>query len=284
MADQRRRVSAAPGRSARPTRRQPQARGGGPGGRAEAGSTPRSAVTPGVLAHVEALLARVLQFTGPADAAVSAYFRAHPKLGHRERGAVAEAVFAVLRRKSEFSHYAESGSGPATRRLAWLGLAAVFGVAACQGVADADEIAWLARVMAIDPAALAPRVRANLPEWIFAQLQARFGDDETQALAVALNRPAPLDCRVNVLKMGREAAMAALAAQGVPAEPTPYAPAGLRLDGKPRYSNWTFSNRACSKSRMKAASCCANCWHRGEAKWWSISARAPAARRWPWVR
>lgn len=59
-----------------------------------------------LIGQTETLLAEVLKFAGPADVTTSRFFRAHPKLGHAERGVIAEAVFAVLRRKTEFSHLA----------------------------------------------------------------------------------------------------------------------------------------------------------------------------------
>ena len=75
-----------------------------------------------LIGQTETLLAEVLKFTGPADAATSRFFRAHPKLGHGERGVIAEAVFAVLRRRMEFAHLAEGGTGSPARRLTLLGL------------------------------------------------------------------------------------------------------------------------------------------------------------------
>ena len=45
----------------------------------------------------------------------------------------------------------------------------------------------------------------------------------------ALNTPAPTDLRVNSLKADRAMARAALAAEGVMTEPTPWSPIGLRL-------------------------------------------------------
>src|SRR5205814_3651846 len=45
----------------------------------------------------------------------------------------------------------------------------------------------------------------------------------------ALNRSAPIDLRVNLLKAEREMARGALAAEGILAEPTPWSPIGLRL-------------------------------------------------------
>ena len=49
----------------------------------------------------------------------------------------------------------------------------------------------------------------------------------------SLNRPAPLDLRVNAFKAKREEVQAAFKAEGVEALPTPYSPLGLRIQGKP---------------------------------------------------
>lgn len=183
--------------------------------------------------HIDRLLGKVMLFARPADAVVSHYFRENPKLGHRERGIIAEAVFAVLRRRVEFAQFAESGSGAAPRRLALLGLAATLGRDVLTPFLYPDEAEWLDRLMTIERASLAPRVRANLPEWLHEQLLARHGDAFTAALAEAWLRPAPLDLRVNLVKASRDDVLADQEAAGLTAEPTPIAPTGIRLAGKP---------------------------------------------------
>ena len=45
--------------------------------------------------------------------------------------------------------------------------------------------------------------------------------------------PAALDLRVNAMKSTREAALAALAAEGLPVTATPFAPHRLRIAGRP---------------------------------------------------
>jgi 16S rRNA (cytosine967-C5)-methyltransferase len=191
---------------------------------------------PAVAAHVEDVLREVLRFTGPADVAVSRYFREHPKLGPRERGAVAEAAFAVLRNKLSYASFAESGHGSQMRRLALLGLADAVGIDALAGL-SAEESEWLQRIAHIDRASLPLALRANFPDWLLERLVQRQGEAEALALAEALNRPAPLDLRTNALKAKREEALAALAVAGVPAEPTPFAPLGIRLPKKPALQN-----------------------------------------------
>jgi 16S rRNA (cytosine967-C5)-methyltransferase len=176
------------------------------------------------------LLRDVLKFDAPADGVVSAFFRRLRELGQRERHALAETAYAVLRRRLLFQHLAQGGSGALERRLAILGWAGDDGV--LERALEPHERDWRTRVGAVDPASLPAKLRHNLPDWIAQPLQARLGD-EFLALADALNEPAPLDLRANVLKAERDVVRAALAAHGIPAEPTPYSPWGLRVEGKP---------------------------------------------------
>lgn len=191
---------------------------------------------PAVVGHAEDALREILRFTGPADVILSRYFREHPKLGPRERNAVAESVYAVLRNKLSYASFAESGHGPAMRRLALLGLADAVGAESLGGLSS-DEADWLQRIAQIDRNALPVALRANLPQWLFDKLVSRDGEGVTLQLTEALNRPAPLDLRVNVLKAKREEVIAELAKAPIHCEPTPYAPFGLRLQKKPALQN-----------------------------------------------
>ncbi|MEA3121133.1 MAG: rRNA (cytosine967-C5)-methyltransferase [Paraburkholderia sp.] len=186
-----------------------------------------------LIGQTEALLAEILKFAGPADATTSRFFRAHPKLGHSERGIIAEAVFAVLRRRMEFAHLGESGTGTPTRRLALLGLMQTVGRSAIKPFASDNENAWLDHVSKIDPASLPLRIRLNLPDWIASALSAHFDSGELAQLAAALNYPAPLDLRANPLKANRDQVLAALQEVGIDAGATPFAPFGVRLADKP---------------------------------------------------
>lgn len=189
-----------------------------------------------LIGQTETLLADVLKFTGPADAITSRFFREHPKLGHGERGVIAEAVFAVLRRRMEFAHLAESGTGSPTRRLALLGLMATAGRTAVRPFVSDAEANWLEHVSKVDPASLPQRVQLNLPEWIVRALEPRFEPAELAQLASALNYPAPLDLRANPIKASRDELLRALADAGIEAGETPFAPFGVRVTGKPALS------------------------------------------------
>lgn len=139
----------------------------------------------------------------------------------------------MLRRRMEFAHLAESGTGGPARRLALLGLMQTVGRSALRPFLSDDENAWLEHVSKIDPTSLPLRVRTNLPDWIVEALAKRFSGEELTQLAAALNYPAPLDLRVNPLKASREQVLAALAEAGVEAGETPFAPLGVRVAGKP---------------------------------------------------
>lgn len=193
-------------------------------------------LSPHVLTHTEQVLREIMSFAAPADGVLSRYFRENRKIGSRERGAIAEAVYAVLRHRLFFTNYAESGSGPMMRRLALLGLAESAGVKAITGLSDVEQ-EWLARMEKIDRTQLGARVRADMPEWIYDRLTAQYGEDEVLLLAEALNVPAPLDLRVNALKAKQDEVRAELAKAPVVAEPTPYAPLGLRVEKKAALQN-----------------------------------------------
>lgn len=188
--------------------------------------------------QVREVLGEVLQWAYPADAVLSHWLRARPHMGARDRAEVAEAVFDVLRHLRRYRHFAESGSGPAARRLAILGLASVFSETVLEAALQDDEREWLARLRRIDSASLPAAVRHSLPDWLEQRLAAV---PDAERLIEALNRPAPLDVRVNPMKTERGAVLEALragpAARYSP-EPTRHSPWGIRLQGRPPVNRW----------------------------------------------
>ena len=191
---------------------------------------------PAIIGHTEEVLREILRFTDPADGTLSRYFRDHPKLGSRERGVIAEAVYGLLRNKSIYTSFAESGNGPIMRHMTLLGLADAVGVESLGGLSD-EETEWLARVGEIDRSLMPALMRSNLPQWLFNKLVARDGEAAALQLADAMNQLAPLDLRVNSLKANREEVVATLAEAPILCEPTPYAPLGLRVIKKPALQN-----------------------------------------------
>lgn len=218
------------------------------------------ALAPALFKHAAAVLGQVLEFQHPADAVLSHYFRANRTLGHRDRGFVAEAVFAVLRRRRTLEFL--SRPEPTPRRLLLALLACLRGenLRQLEGLAQASEQAWLGQAKgewatlhhqleqpggaengapegaSSELAQLSPAARLDLPDWLYERLCAQWPAAQVAALAQTINQPAPLDLRINPLKATRDGVLTRLAADGIGAQPTPYSPLGLRLEDKPALS------------------------------------------------
>jgi len=186
-------------------------------------------LTRALLAHAASALSRILRFDAPADQLLSAYFRQQRSLGPSERAFVAEAVFAVLRRRRSLEAAAGS-SAPAALIAAALLRVLGLSARALQGLVDEDLLRALREARNADQP---PAVRADLPDWLWQRLVEQRGEEEALRLAQGLLNPAPLDLRVNLARTEREAAQARLAEDGIEADSTVYSPAGLRAAGRP---------------------------------------------------
>jgi len=187
----------------------------------------RPAVGPSLLRLGTQALAQALTFATPADMVLRSFFREHPKLGRRDRGIVAEAVFTVLRRLNSFTSLA-GGRNP--RRLFILG-------ARSQGPVELaiteTERAWLTQAESTNLTAAPLAIRAELPDWLLSDLARSMSESDIEALGKGMQVPAPLDLRVNTLYATREDVITRLAASGIEAQPTLHSPVGLRVTGKP---------------------------------------------------
>jgi 16S rRNA (cytosine967-C5)-methyltransferase len=203
------------------------------------------------------LVRLTLKFDHPADSVVSKFFRDYRKtyaFGPRERAALAETTYNVLRNKLRYDHFAPSGSGPKERRLAILGFAQHLKEQApakaapksakhpsndpldfLMGALNKQEAAWLEACEAVSPADLMERHRHNMPEWLVEPLKAQVGEG-FWPLVECLNGGAPLDLRVNTFTDKRADVQHELKLAGIKAVDTPFSPWGLRIDGKPALS------------------------------------------------
>ncbi len=198
----------------------------------------RPAASGGRIEQVRQVLDEVVTWQFAADSVVSHWLRAHPAMGVRDRGEVAEAVYDILRHLRRYRQFAESGVGPATRRLAILGLWSTLGRERIESALDAGEQAWLDRVLQIDSTSLSLPVRSSTPDWLFDRVKDL---PNVESLLTALNQPASLDIRVNPMKADRDEMVADLArGNGVRWSPvaTPYSPWGIRLRGRPAMNKW----------------------------------------------
>ena len=203
-------------------------------------------MTPG--ARVEAaigLLAAIDSGRAPADDIVGGYFRRHRFAGAKDRGAISEHIYAVLRHRAALDWWIERqdhGLPVDARRRLLAGLALIESwtpeavAKACDGdrfrpaPLDAEERQFLAAIAGKDllHRDMPAWVRGNYPAWLSPYLEAALGRDLAREMA-AMQQGAQLDLRVNLLKSDRDKARAALAAEGVKAMRTPLSPIGLRI-------------------------------------------------------
>jgi 16S rRNA (cytosine967-C5)-methyltransferase len=189
-------------------------------------------------------IAHVQRSDAAADTALSAFFRAHPEAGAHDRAFVSDTVFAYLRRKRSLEALAETN---VARRLGLATLVREFGhsVRELEAALNASDARWLAEFKSRVQQALPPAIAADVPDWLWQRLGEVYGEPERASLTRAWQKPAPLDLRVNVMKTTREAALAALTAEGLPVTATPYSPFGLRIEGRPMLARhpWLVDGR-----------------------------------------
>lgn len=174
----------------------------------------------------------VLPARTPADAELSRFFREHKQLGQRDRALVADTVYAVLRRRRMLEHVTPNAT-PREMALAALVKLQGVGVSHIESALGPEEKAWLAQLKALDLDTLPFEIRADLPDWVLERLRSRMGEAEVLELARGLQRPAPLDLRVNSMKAPRSAVLDRLEYDEIGAAPSRLSPMGVRLKEKP---------------------------------------------------
>jgi 16S rRNA (cytosine967-C5)-methyltransferase len=168
----------------------------------------------------------------PAPDGLKDWGLAHRFAGSKDRAAIASLVYDALRRRAsacwlmgaDTSRAIMLGGLARARGLDAAGVAALAtGERHAPEALTADERARLERGLVDAPG----HVLADIPEWLWPDFHAAFGDD-AGGEGAALAARAPVDIRVNTLKTSRRRLMAELGHLN-PAE-TPYSLDGLRFN------------------------------------------------------
>lgn len=188
------------------------------------------------LAAAASVLDSIAQGRQPAEAVLKAWGAANRYAGSKDRRAIADRVFKVLRARA---------------RLSWImggredGRALVIGSLSALDGLSLEEIEALHSGEGYGPRPLSKQERsritagegdlpgwvaAGLPEFVVEDFRATYGDRWTEEARALMEPRAPIDLRV----VGDvEAVAAELREAGLSPEPTPWSPQGLRLAAEP---------------------------------------------------
>jgi 16S rRNA (cytosine967-C5)-methyltransferase len=172
----------------------------------------------------------------PAADALKDWGLAHRFAGSGDRAAIATLVYDSLRRKASSSWRLGEDCARAHVLGALVGLRGL-PLAEIEALFSGEKHAPLplteterARLAQGSLDGAPDHVRGDFPDWLAPAFAESFGADAAAAGA-ALAERAPVDLRVNTLKVSREKALTALA--HLSPAPTPHSPVGLRVAVKP---------------------------------------------------
>jgi 16S rRNA (cytosine967-C5)-methyltransferase len=181
----------------------------------------------------------VLPLEYPADAIMRRFFRENPMLGAQDRAFIAETVFGILRHRFFLESLTELTT-PRSLVLAYLVKFQGMNLRELASFISETETKWLSEIKAIQSASLPLAIQAEFPQWLVEKLQHFMSDADILSLGLSLQKPAPLDLRVNTFLAKRNQVLEMLNQEGIEAQETPYSPCGIRLTGKPAINRHTL--------------------------------------------
>src|SRR5215510_7509682 len=169
----------------------------------------------------------------PADKFLRDWFASRRYAGSKDRAAIAERVYNVLRHRASFAWRMGGGDG---RSVVLAGLLAerqpenaIAQFFDAGGYAPSPLSERERRALSSPPQQVPPlHVQGEYPEWLEGELKRAFKDDLLAEMQ-AMNQRASVDLRVNFLRADRDTILTALRSLDVKAERTPYAPSGIRI-------------------------------------------------------
>lgn len=184
------------------------------------------------------LLDQIAETKYPADRIMSTYFKQHRYIGSKDKAAISENLYTILRNKMRFEYILNSKDlGVHSRMLVALLLKMDDGD--LYTTFDGDKYSpkrlkpgQLERFSELDLNVIdaAPlNTRLNVPEWIAPKLEKALGDRYEQEM-IATNQRATTDIRVNTLKSSIAPVEQALADVGYVAHKTDLSPWAIRFD------------------------------------------------------
>lgn len=199
------------------------------------------------LAAVIEILTEIYETPRPADALMSKYFRGRRYIGSKDRGAVSQQVYDILRHHCRLNWWMDKKHKEQTPRMrvfTYLRLVLenspkeiseyLDGTKYAPDNLSEDEDKMIRQLKGhtLFHPDIPDEVMGECPDWAAEGFKARF-KGSFKSECESLLDPAPLDLRVNPLKTTREEALAELKELDLAVTKTPYSPLGLRVKKRP---------------------------------------------------
>lgn len=195
------------------------------------------------------ILERIRDSKIPMDNTMRDYLHHKRFIGSKDRKYIVEMVYGITRATARLGWWLEQvglEDCPRARVIAFLMLDGMSvhdvtirftGEKYCPGeLTDAEKKAMpKLEGQKLSSADMPDAVRVECPQWAEDKLRQIFGDRFAEQMEEMLI-PAPMDLRVNTIKLTVEQAQDSLAKDDVETVRTPYSPYGLRASGKPYMS------------------------------------------------
>lgn len=184
------------------------------------------------------LLGKITDERRPADDIVRAWFQARRFVGSKDRRAIRERVYSVLRSINRIDwHLGEATKTARSRVLTALVLEGQDPAEHFDGsthgpkpLEDGEQLlADALKGKQLDDEAMPAHVQVELPEWLSDKLKSVYAGTFMGEM-MALNTPAPMDLRVALGRVSRNQAQKTIAKGGIKTYPTAISPMGLRLE------------------------------------------------------
>ncbi len=204
-------------------------------------------MTPAARIHAtQELLAKVLAAPIPMDGVAGDYFRSRKYIGSKDRADIASRLYDMMRHYGRLVWWAQKlDISPDAQHLVLLYTRLVTGQTPGEITALYDGSRYGPAPLDTHEQALlrdladSPLVPTDMPEHVALEcppaheekLRAVYGDSFASELR-AMMTGAPLDLRVNPLKVTRDQALKSLEKDGVQGDPAPFCPLGIRLRDK----------------------------------------------------
>ncbi len=197
-------------------------------------------MTPGArVSAVIEIIEKIDRSCSPSDKVITSYLRGRRYIGSKDRRYITETTFSVLRHTAHLNFWTKAGSAR-ERLVAYLAGVKRISEASIEKLFDgkgysppplnSTERNLASSLLTGGHGNDTPPlwVQTEFPEWLTEAMETYWANnfgEETEAL----NKPAPVDLRVNTLKADCGRALQILKNDGLEANPTPYSPVGLRL-------------------------------------------------------